>query len=142
MNDVFPALQARFNGARRLQRLARRLYHGYAGVPVKSVRAYVEVTCTAITNDFDSFDVDEPVYSLSFTIHTRDREPNTAAAIMREMVEVFDDADIQSAAFETVNMRITGQRGPVLIDGTYGATMDAMLHLCWKAKRPVERMGV
>lgn len=142
MRDVFPALERRFSQNKRLVGLARKLYHGHGGEIIKSVRAHVEVTCTGISHEYDSFSTDEPLYSLEFSINTRGREATQAADIMAEIINTFDDADVTSDAFDTVSMRLTGASGPYLEDGTYRARMAFDLHVCLKTKVPVERMGV
>lgn len=139
MVDVFPALEQRFNANKQLVRLARRLYQGHSNAIVKVVRTHVEVTCTGMNHEYDTFDTDEPVYSLAFAINTKDARPDRAAKVMREMVATFDDADVVGAAFTCVSMRLTNANGPYLEDGTYRALMDFDLHVCMKTKVPIER---
>jgi len=140
MDRVFPALERRFKANRQLVRWARRLYHGHQGELVKTVRAHVEVTCTDIDHDFDTFDSSQPVYTLVFTVHTRDREATRAGEIMGAVRETFKDADLKASDFDTVRMLLTGGSGPVLdVDtGTYHASLTFALHVSLKVESPVE----
>jgi len=142
MHEVFPALEIRFNRSKRLRRLARKLYHGFAGEALESVRAFVDVTCDGISHGLDTFSTDEPVYTLVFSIFTRNRRMDVASEIIHELTEAFDDADIQAATFECVHMGIVGTDGPRIVDAVGFATMTFELHISRKVAQPLVRMGV
>ncbi len=139
MKDVFPALERRFKGNRRLTRLLRKMYEGHGGEPnAKSTLPYVEVTCTGENHDLDTFDTDEPLYSLTFKLYTKQSRSRDAKDAVAELRETFRNADLSSDAFTTVIMRCTDIRHPVLRDGKYEAELDFTLHVSRKTKSPVQ----
>jgi hypothetical protein len=140
VKDVFPALERRFKGNRRLTRLLRKLYHGHDGERVKSVLPFAEVTCNAITHDNDTFDTDEPLYDLTFWLYTKREQPGQAGNAIDEMRQTYHYGDVSSDAFDTVIMRETTVRGPILEDAVYRAQMDFTLHVVRKTKNPVQTL--
>lgn len=136
MRDVFPAIERRFRGNKRLEKLAWKIFHGHDGERVKN-QTHVEVTCTNVDHEFDTFDTDEPVYSLTFWVYTQDRTPARAGKILAELRETFRYGDLDSDAFDTVLMAEVNQAGPMLEDGTYRASMDFTLHVSRRTKSPV-----
>ena len=141
MHHVFPAWEKRFKGNKRLVKLARRMYQGYGGQVLKVVRPHLDLTCVDINHDFDTFDSDEPVYSLELYINTRDAQSKRPGLIMLELREWFDDANIESAAFGTVICRVTSERGPFLEDGVYRGFMAFEHHISMKTQVPNARFA-
>jgi hypothetical protein len=137
-NAVFDALERRFKSNQRLRKLARKLYSGYGGEKVKSVMNHVEVTCTDTNNDFDTFDTEEPVYTLAFTVNSKSGRPDAAAEIMEELRRVYHNANLTSDAFDCCAMVMRAQSGPRLEDGTYRGEMTFELHASNKVHVPAE----
>jgi hypothetical protein len=140
MKDIFPALERRFKGNRRLTRLLRKLYHGFDGERVKSVLPFAEVTCNAVNHDSDTFDTQEPLYDLTFNLYTKREQARQIMDAIAEMRETFHLADVTSAAFDTIIMRETSTRGPVLDDAVYKAQMDFTHHISRKTGNPVQEL--
>ncbi len=138
MKDVFPALERRFKGNKRLVQLLRKLYEGHDGEPnAKSTLPYAEVTCTDETSELDTFDTDEPMYSITFKMYFKQNAKRDAQSAVSEMRATFHLGQLSSDAFDTVIMRRTGTRHPVLRDAKYEAEMTFSLHVCRKTKSPV-----
>lgn len=135
MEFVFPAIERRFDRDRKLKTLGRKLYLGSAD-PVRVVKEWVELTVDDINRDFDTFNSDEPVYSLTFTAWTKSRSPVKCSQIMRHIERVFHDCDLQSQNFLTVGFRMTGGDGPVLEDSAYKGTRSFELSTFLKSRRP------
>lgn len=138
MEYVFPALERRFNRDSFLRRFAQKLFLG-STEEVRNRRNYVEVVSEGIDHAFDTFDSDEPVYDLRFTIYTKSDRPIQCAQIMRHMHRAFKDADLESEHFDTCGMLATGEIGPTLVNGTYQAEMTFKLHVSLKTLVPVVR---
>ena len=140
MYYVFPALERRFTANKRLVGLARKLYHGLDGANVKS-REHVDVVGEITHHDFDTFDTDEPLYSLTFTVQSKGSRAGKVAEILRELRRTFDDGTLESGDFTVSSMRETGADGPRLVDGVYTATLTYELHVVLRSLVPANRGG-
>lgn len=138
MKLVFPALEARFKSRSDLVSLARKLVMGYEGQKVTGPLPYVDVTCLDDL-PYDSFGADFETYQLKFTIHTDRSQPGKANDIKEIMVDVFDDANLVSQTFSTVNCTRVGSSGPVLNDKVYDVELDYLLTIQRKAMKPAVR---
>ena len=141
MRYIFPAWEKRFNGIRRLVKLARKLEQGHGGQVLKTVRPYCDLTCVDMDKEKDTYTSDEPTYSLELWINTRDSTAKRAGLIVKEFEEWFDDADIKSAAFETVNCQHKGGQGPFIEDGVYRAMMRFEHQVSLRTKVPNVRFA-
>ncbi len=142
MKDVFPAIDRRFKGNRRLTQLLRKMYQGFDGERIKGVLPFVEVTCNAIHHEHDTFDTDEPEYDLTFSLYAKQERARQMMEAVEEMRQTFHKGSVSSDAFTTVIMRETGTRGPILDDGVYKAQMDFTLHVSRKTANPVQELRV
>jgi hypothetical protein len=138
-SEIFEAIQARFEGDASLKHYGRKLYEGYGERRLQAPPCVV-VTCTAISDELDTFDADIDVYSLDFAIHSPDHRSRDAARIQRHLMRVYDDALIESDVFDAAGMNRTGASGPAEEDGSYDASVSYDLTVTWKEKRPLERM--
>ena len=136
--ELFTALERRFNANKGLTRFARKLYEGLGPEDIKQ-RPYVAVTIDGPSHEFDSFDGDEPLYSLTFDIKTRDAQSKRAWKIHEQMIITFDDGDIVGASFETVSCRQTGGIAPHMVDGKFEASMDFDWMISMKSTVPATR---
>lgn len=135
---VFPALERRFNANKRLVRLARKLYHGLDGADVKS-RPSVDVVGTGPSHDFDTFDTDVPVYTLTFTIRHKGQQPNKVAEIMRELRQTFDDGTLASPDFTVSSFQETDGDGPRLVEGVFTGILVYDLMVTMQSLVPANR---
>lgn len=139
MKHLFPLLESRFDGDKRLKSIARKLFRGFEGSPLKSISPYVEVSLSNVEAS-DTFDSDIDLYSIDFTIFHKGPTPDRIDNILFEMRRVFKDAgNLGSSRLDVVGFESNGMSGPSLEDAVLRATMSFVVYVQWKTKRPAER---
>jgi hypothetical protein len=136
MKHLFPLLEARFNGDKQLKKVARNIYRGFEGQPLRSHAPYVEISTSGVENS-DTFDAHIDIYTLDFTAFTKGGEPDRIDDILFELRRVFKDAgSMASSEFTVVGFEMTGQVGPLLNEGFFKATVTYQAYIHWTKKRP------
>lgn len=139
MKHLFPVLEARFNGDKRLKSIARKLYRGFDGAPLRSVGPYVEVSLTGMEAS-DTFDSDIDIYSIEFTLFHKGPTPDRIDDMVFEMRRVFKDAgSMGSSRMDVVGFERQDVSGPSLEDAVFRASMSYRVFVQWKTKRPSVR---
>jgi len=132
------AVIQRFKTDARLVRFARRIYENL-GVDATETVPYVDMAVEGATTELDSFDVDFEEFEVTFTIFGKRSLATNVHLAKEAMTRVFDDCNLVSAEFETVQFKRIGGTEPAIVDGTYQATLIYTAIVQMRTLSPVTR---
>lgn len=129
MDYVFPALERAFNGDAELKDAGRKLYQGILDEP-RNVPDYVEVECTEVNHDLDTFETEEPVYTLRWVVKSKHSRADKCARIMKAIERVFHNQSLTSAHFAVAGMVMGSGSGPTMVEAVFQGEWTMTLHTC------------
>jgi hypothetical protein len=132
------AIIQRFKTDPTLIRYGRRIYEAL-GVDATKTVPYVDLQVEGSTSELDSFDADFEEFEITFTIFGKDSLSANVHKAMKAMTRVFDDCDLVSGDFETVQFKRTGGTQPAVVDGRYQATLTYTAIVQMRVLSPVTR---
>jgi len=130
MKAFIDAILERFNSDKTLKRYARRIHTGLGASPIKGT-PYANLAVSGPSAELDSFDADFEQFDVEFTLFGKDSIPDNLHRALTEMMRVFDDCDLVSGEFSTVQFMRTGGEQPAVVEGIYQAslTYDAIIQM-------------
>lgn len=134
MNDIFPAIERRFNADADCVTRCRKLYP--VGDDVRGPKAYARWTESPGDN-LDAFGTDITEHSGEFVLYSSSTTPDKARLMADAITRAFDDAVISQGGFARIDMHRTSQPVPEYVDGVYEVTIPYTVYAVLDAKTPV-----
>lgn len=138
MKALFDAIVQRFETDERLVRYGRRIYENLGEEPKKTL-PFIDLELTGGSADLDSFDADFDEFEATFTIFGKDSLSSKVHIVLEAMKRVFDDCDLVSADFSTVQFHRFGGTEPAVVDGRYQASLTYTVIIQMTNLSPVTR---
>lgn len=127
MHLIWPAIEAKFQAAAKLRKLARKIYLGLGPDRQKVTLPYINVNRTG-GESVQTYGQALEIYNLEFQFYTKHDRPEPCMEIMRVFQIVFhDNCSWPAGEFLPSEFLRIGQSGPVVVDGSYQGSMEYVL---------------
>ena len=140
-NDIFAALEMRFNSFPLLVTAGRKLYQGFDEdrEAIINVRPYTEVNIEKDSTNLSTWDADIDRWDLRFRYHAKDLRTISADAWLGLMRAAFKDAGsaLNSHAFICCGTQEAAMSSPRNKDSAYDASIRFLMTLQRRVRSPM-----
>lgn len=136
MNDIFPAIERRFNSDPECMRRCRKLYQ--LGDDDRALKPYARWTESGGDN-LDSFSDDATQHDGEFVLYAQDASAENIRKMADAIIRAFDDALISQGGFARIDGHRTGTPIYEYDDGIYSATIPYTFYAVQATKVPAVR---